>query len=219
MTELDDPRRPRPGIGSIAGVLLLLWCLSRPALAQGESACGDFRGGYGPFDYRTASLKDKEIVERHHFTPDVENLRRGESGPLGGDLSYTLRAFPNHPRALLSMMKLGEKAKTERPRGAAYTVECFFERGTRFTPDDGTVRLLYGIYLSKKGRKQEAIKQLEAAQELAGQNANIHYNLGLAYFDLKDYALAREYAKRAYELGFPLEGLKKKLQQVRQWQD
>lgn len=219
MTQSNPLIRPRPGSGAIAGAVLVLSCLCGPSLAQENAACGDFKSGYGPFDYRTASLKDKEIVERHHFTADVENLRRGESGTLGGDLSYTLRAFPNHPRALLSMMKLGEKAKTEQPRGAAYTVECFFERATRFAPDDGTARLLAGIYLSKKGRKQEAIKQLEIAQELAGQDANIHYNLGLAYFDLKNYEKALLHAQKAYALGFPLPGLRDKLKGAGKWRE
>lgn len=220
MGEAELTRRRSQGIGSIAGVLMLFWGICGPALAQGNPECGDLRGGYGPFDYRTASQKNREIVERFHFTPDVENLRRGESTVnIAGDLNYTLRAFPNHPRALLSMMKLGEKAKTERPRGALYTVECYFERATRFAPDDGTVRVLYGIYLSKKGRKDEAIKQLEAARELVGEDANIHYNIGLAYYDLKDYEKALLHAQTAYRLGFPLPGLRDKLKKAGKWRD
>jgi tetratricopeptide (TPR) repeat protein len=76
---------------------------------------------------------------------------------------------------------------------------------------------VYGHYLIDRGDAAGARKQLELAREKARDDANLSYNLGLAYFDLKDYALAREYAKRAYELGFPLEGLKKKLQQAGQW--
>jgi hypothetical protein len=36
---------------------------------------------------------------------------------------------------------------------------------------------------------------------------------------LLDTARARDHATRAYELGFPLDGLKRKLKQVKQWKD
>ena len=50
------------------------------------------------------------------------------------------------------------------------------------------------------------------ALKLDQGNANIHYNLGLVYLDLKDYPKAREHAQRAYELGFALTGLRKRLE-------
>ena len=49
-------------------------------------------------------------------------------------------------------------------------------------------------------------------------NANVHYNLGLLYFDQKDYPKARAAAQRAYELGFALPGLKKMLESAGQWE-
>src|SRR6185369_7527476 len=63
--------------------------------AEPYSPCGPLLGlGFGPFDYRTASEKEKDVVESHHFTPDVASLRSGSTSSLGGDLDYTLRAFP-----------------------------------------------------------------------------------------------------------------------------
>ncbi len=193
--------------------------VSRAAGAQGM-ACGDLQNAYGPYDYRTATEFQKHLVEGAHFTPEVESLKgaRG-SATVGGDIDYTLRAFPNHPRALLAMKRLGEREKKLKVRGANYPVECYFDRAVRFAPDDPAVRIVFGHYLIDKGDAAGARKQLELAREKARDNANLSYNLGLAYVDLKDYPLAREYAKRAYELGFPLEGLKKKLQQAGQWQD
>jgi len=117
------------------------------------------------------------------------------------------------------MMRLGDKEKTERPRGARFTVACYFARGVRFAPDDGAVRVLYGIYLSRNGKKSEAVEQLQAAQELVGDDPNLHYNLGLAYFDLKDYDKALLHAQKAYELGFPLPGLRDKLKKAGKWRD
>lgn len=182
--------------------------------------CGPIdTGGYGPFDYRTATAQQKLLVEGAHFRRETELLQVRKGRRLGGDIDYTLRAFPNHPRALLAMVKLGEKDKTERPHGALFTLSCYFERAIRFTPDDPAVRVVFAHYLINKGDKAGARTQLELVQEKVGDDPNLSYNAGLAYFDLKDYARAREHAKRAYELGFPLQGLKNKLQQVKQWQD
>jgi len=199
--------------------ILVLSCGSGAIYGQETPDCFDFTVGHGPFDYRTAPAKEKQVVEGAHFTRDVEALRRGSTGPVGGDIAYTLRAFPNHPRALYAMMKLGEKLKTERPRGSLFTVACYFARAVRWAPDDGSVRILYGIYLLRNGQRSAAVEQLKAAQELVGDNPNLHYNLGLAYFDLKDYDKALLHAKKAYELGFSLPGLRDKLKQVGKWTD
>jgi tetratricopeptide (TPR) repeat protein len=150
----------------------------------------------------------------------VEALRRGTtSNRAARDIDYTLRAFPNNPRALFAMMRLAEREKTEKPVGSRYTVSCWFDRALRFAPDDGAVRVVLGIYLSKNGKKDEAIKQLEIAQKLVGDDPNLHYNLGLTYFDLKEYDKSLEHAHAAYRLGFPLPGLREKLQKAGKWRD
>lgn len=201
-------------------VAAVLGSLPPPALAQGLDACGSLKNAFGPFDYRTVSESNRELVEGAHFTPGVESLSRPINNRyLGGDIDYTLRAFPNHPRALLAMKRLAERERKEKPRGASYPLQCYFERAIRFTPDDPAVRVIFAHYLIDRGDQAGARKQLELVQDKARDDPNLSYNLGLAYFDLKEYGLAREHAKRAYELGFPLQGLKKKLQQVKQWQD
>jgi hypothetical protein len=39
----------------------------------------------------------------------------------------------------------------------------------------------------------------------------LNYNIGLLYFDMGDYAKAVEHARVAYNAGYPLVGLRKKL--------
>ena len=114
-----------------------------------DYVCGPIQNAYGPFDYR--SDKDKlQIVEQYHLTPQVVNLVAPRSaGRIGGDLDYTLRAFPNHHVALMAMVRLGEKERTTRPAGATYNVECYFQRSLRFRNDDAIVRIVYASYLSK----------------------------------------------------------------------
>ena len=108
---------------------VLAGCLSLAyaplALAQTDNAarCGDpFKGGFGPFDYRTARKEDLKIVENAHFTPRIEQLQPGER-VLSGDLSYTLNVFPNHHRALMAITRLSEREKTQKPDKSHHTID------------------------------------------------------------------------------------------------
>ena len=203
---------------------LLVWlCFSVLAVsADAFDECGELQNAYGPFDYRSASAQVKNTVEGTHFLPYTERLQKGHTGSVGAEIDYTLRAFPNHPRALMAMMKLGIKEKTEMPYGASWSVSCYFDRAVRFAPDDPAVHTIYGIYFVKKGDRQAARHELEMAEAAIrgmGGDANLSYNLGLTYFDLNDYDKALEQAKAAYALGFPLPGLRDKLKRANKWVD
>lgn len=179
--------------------------------------CGPLENAFGPFDYRTAAPRDKRLVEGAHFTPEVETLRRGSRGYLGGDIDYTLRVFPNHPRALMAMVRLAELKRTTRPAGARYTAECYFDRAIRFTPDDPMVRVLYGIYLAKARRTKEAEEQLSQAEQLGGSDPQVIYDIGIGHLELKDYAKALAFAKKADAMGIRVTGLRDRLQREGQW--
>jgi len=182
----------------------------------GDFACGQLTSSYGPFDYR--SEKDKlGIVEKVHLTPDVLNLVRGATGEIGGDLNYTLHTFPNHHLALMAMVRLGEKQKKSIPRGARYSVECYLYRAAKFRQDDSVVKIIYASYLVKNGRFNEAKKYLDEVEELGEENSNVYYNMGLIFLDIKDYDKALLYAHRAYKLGFPLPGLRNRLERAGKW--
>lgn len=188
-------------------------------VSAGEVDCGPLTNHFGPFDYYTAPPADRRLVERPHFPPQVEQLRKGNTGPLGQDISYTLSVFPNHPRALFSMSKLAIREKTNKPRDSTYSIDCWFDRAIRFRPNDSNVRMIYGIYLQTTGKSKEAAQQFNKSAEFGGDNGNLFYNLGLSYFDLKDYEKALEYAHRAHYLGFQLPGLKNKLVRVGKWRE
>ena len=158
------------------------------------------------------------LVERFHFTSTVERLKHGvQSGAIGGDIDYTLRAFPNHYRALVAMMNLRFKERKDPPKGARWGVECYFDRAFRFSPDDGTVHTIYGIYMMRLGKNADAIAQFDIAAKLGDDSGNLHYNAGLAYFELGDYDKALTHAKKAYDLGFDLPGLRDKLKKAGKW--
>jgi len=191
------------------------------AFAQAE-VCGELppKSQFGPFDYRDPDPRRIKVMSEiggTHFTPDIENLVRGKTASLGADIGFMLEHFPNHHRALASMGRLSVREKADKPRGAKYPAECYFDRAIRFRPDDATVRLLYAKFLADWGKNGKAVEQLEEAARLEPDNANVAYNLGLALFELKRYDEAAEQAKKAYAAGFPFPGLRNKLQSVGKW--
>jgi len=205
-------------------VATVVFLAASPIACQTVENCGnagDVPGAYGPFDYRTATRDQKYLVEitGGHFTPSVEALKSGTTGTLSGELNYTLNAFPNHPRALMAMIRLGQREKTAKPLGSRHTIECWVERAIEFRPDDVNVRQIRGVYYSTQRKYKLAVADFEFVVEEQPGNANAHYNLGLAYFETGDYDRALTEAHRASALGFPLQGLQDKLKAKGKWQE
>lgn len=195
-------------------------CATLPARAQTGNACGPIynTGHYGPYDYRT-DRQQLGVVEKFHFAPQVEALIRGMSGPLAGELNYVLKAAPNHHRALVSLMRLAQRQKLPHLADMDYSVECYFERGARFRPDDTVVRSLYAQYLGSLGRKSEAAAHLELALQHAGDNPFTHYNIGLVFFEIGAFDRALQQAHKAREMGLPKPELENQLRKANQWKE
>jgi hypothetical protein len=200
---------------------LLALCAGNDLHAAQVNFCGELDNAYGPFDIRKRAEYPPRytIVEHAHFTAEVENGVKGHSGTLGGDLDYTLRAIPNHHRALATLASVALRDHAVEINGMQYPVECWFNRALRFTPDDGAVYATYGSYLYSLGQIDRASQIFRQGLNYEPDNITLNYNLGLVYFKQQDYAKARTYAKKAYAAGYPLPGLKNKLIEVHQWDD
>lgn len=203
-------------------VLVSLIVASSQVVAQtSEEACGDpFKSWFGPFDYRAAPRAALSNVETHHFTPQVEQLRRGVTTgheDMGKDIAYVLGVFPNHHRALLTMMRMAEKDGNDQPRAMDRPVECYFYRALLYAKDDTVARLMYALWLRKKSRAEESLAHTRAAEEFAKDNPLTHYNVGISYFELGKYELAAAAARRALELGVTQPDLINRLKGVNQW--
>jgi len=171
--------------------------------------------GYGPYDYTNPEHRGKSLslVEGSHFTKEVESLIKGNRGSIAADLDYTLRAFPNHHRALYAMMRY--QLKLSRPVFAPS--ECYFQRAMSFSPSDYRVMQLYANYLVKKKQPKMAISVYKRALSIPRAPAIINYSLGLLYFDMKLFDEAVEQAEIAYEGGVKKMKLAKKLKQINRW--
>ncbi|MFO1252837.1 MAG: tetratricopeptide repeat protein [Inhella sp.] len=193
-------------------VFVLLSVQLSLAAAQVSWNCGPLENGYGPYDYRKERTGKLPIVDGAHFTPEVETLIRGHTAVHpGGDIDYTLRASPNHHRALAAMARLTERGDGIQPRNMRYSADCWFLRGIRFAADDPVVRLLYAQHLMRVKRPADAIKQLQGLEALQPPEALTWINLALLYAELGRFEEARNCAERARTLGLEREALTARL--------
>lgn len=197
----------------------LLWgllFLTLPGIGRAvlPPECGTLDNAYGPYDYTNYEdfTQRLEIVEINHFTQDVFMLKnagpRHLESPPGGGIDYTLRAFPNHHRALDALARLAIRDKTKRPADMRLNVDCYYLRALEFAPKDPMVPMIYGSYMYRTQQYKEALEWYQRAESLGPPNSELFYNLGLVHVKLNNIEKAREYAKKAYDLGYPLPWLK-----------
>jgi len=174
------------------------------------------------FDYRNITghnghngwlIRD---IFRAHIKPAIEAMytRNGQGigGSASGNLDYALKRIPNDPRSLKAIIDYYFIIKTK-PRHShlVRAPECYLKKAMMFVPGDPVPIFLYGYYMFKKNRYKLAIKWYKRGLEKEPESSEGNYNLGLLYFNIKQYNYAKHYAEIAYKLGFPLPGLKNKL--------
>lgn len=211
--------------------LLLVSALGWPGMAAAQApavpgaerpnGCGIIYTGkhYGPYDYRIERYRALQKVEDFHFTPEIEAGIRGKNGAIGGDINYTLKAAPNHHRALVTLTRLTQRAKADQLEGMEWPIECYYDRALRYMPDDTTVRMLYAQFLHGRKRTADAVRQLDLAQEMAADNPFTHYNLGLVYFEVGQFEKSLAQAHKALSYGFPRQDLVERLKAKGVWKD
>lgn len=196
--------------------------------AQTLAGCGGLANNFGPHDYRdwkdlppidpvTKEMSPLQLVEGAHFIDTCEALYKCKRGSIGTDIDYTLRAFPNHHRALVAMMRYGELTKKAQPPEARFTVDCYFRRAVVWRPEDAIARLLYANYLNENKRTADARLQLQEAAKHVGENAFTIYNLGMVALDLNEVDMAVDAARRSYGAGMKHPALRQRLQAMNRW--
>lgn len=193
-----------------------------PRVAMSE--CGLWTGFYGPIDYRSAAGPTRRRVESVHFDEYVpQYLAWANNKPfdryIAANFGYTLRAFPNHPTALLLMEQIGRRLRTDAIPGSYYPLECWYVRGLQAVPSDPMVRAHYGIYLAFRGRDEEARRNLDIGDRGLCWSRTMQYEIGLANLKLDAFELAQKNAMRAERMGLALPYLKKQLTDAGRWDD
>ena len=202
---------------------------SQMAVAQQDDSCdinSVMNNHFGPFDYfdqanheatKVRSEGNVGIVVKNHFTRPMLRLERGHNDfKIKKDLEYTLSALPNYPEALDLASRFEKKrADSEEFRlvqpALEFSAECYFKRAEFFSPQYAYTHLIWGIHLHRNGQYSEAVKQYGIAEKKGLKSAELYYNRGLTYVELKELKLAQADSNQAYDMGFPLSGLKNKI--------
>lgn len=167
-------------------------------------------------DYYQAQLNrnNQELlrnVEKHHLQQGIDRMNEGRFDNAVAEFDFILRYYPNHPRALLLMGELSRKM--DKP-GQAHE---YFAKALNLFPHNPATYSVYGIFLQRSGDLGGAIEQYSKALERNPNHSEVHYNIGLAYLESGEPEKAREHAVRAYELGYPLPGLRDQLSKAGHW--
>ncbi len=168
---------------------------------------------YGPYDYTNGSHRGEplSLVEQAHFTLAEDRLKPRRSGGIPamlGDINYTIRAFPNHHRALYAVVRYQlqpHKISLENK------VECYLQRAIGYKPQDGVLYMLTGIYNHRLERYDMALDNYLIAEKNLPESGELSYNIGLVYEAMGQRDNARDYALKAKALEYPLTGLYRKL--------
>jgi tetratricopeptide (TPR) repeat protein len=201
------------------------WAAPAPAAAANvapeEPACGDFMNlDDSIHDYRrresTPALSwSVADIKNNHYDPATKSMNQGVySRNVAADLHFMLRGWPNHYAALQARIRYDLRG------GHDYefpSTECYFARARKAFPDDVGLVILQGYYSWKKGDRPRARKLYEEALTLDPDSVDAHYNLGLVCAEMSDFDEAVKHAQVAYGAGYPLPGLRNKLERAGRW--
>jgi tetratricopeptide (TPR) repeat protein len=210
----------------VASIVLGVDLAQAAADTRGEPAsCGPMRQvdtAEGLMDYRlkdvSASVKKGvRDLDTYHTRPALELMRTGSLyRSVKADLDFSLRYSPNHHGALRALLQY------ERASGKAHdfpATECYFTWAQEFMPDDTDVWLMSGYLLWSKKDFTGAEAAYQRALTLKPDSADAHYNIGLLYAELRKFEQALEHAHAAYKAGYPLPGLRQKLERAGKWRE
>ena len=201
-------RRMGRGVGAAWILVAILQALSPAATAQ--QANNDY---YAPRPTQ-AERQLFNNVQGHHLAPGRAAMEKGEFPPALEHFEFILGYYPNHPQALFALSELCLKWKHPT---CDLKAEQWLQKAIERNPEAAQSYVVQAMHLHRKNKLDAAVKVYKRAIELAPNSVNAHYNLGLAYADLKQYDLANLHAQKSLALGANLPGLRARLEKVGKW--
>lgn len=164
------------------------------------------------------------FVHIHHYCAGLAYLGRArtESIPAvrdpilqsaNAEMTYTFTRIP-HSSPLYSTVAYN-LSQVHKAMGRTDDAIATVQRAIDAAPTDARGYIALALLYRDLKKLTLAREILEKGNEVSGdQSPELHYNLGLISFELRDYDAAQVYAAKAYEKGYPLPGLKQMLSKV-----
>lgn len=189
-------------------LVAVLACLGLSAV---DAQAPQLQEQHSYYDTRDAAVSRLRMVEEHHLGKGLDFMKIQSWHWAMEEWKFILRYFPNHPRALDMM------ATTAIKGNMLDLADAFFRKAMHDYPTTASTYVVFGIYLHKLKRYDDAIAAYSHALELDPASAEAHYNLGIVYVVTDEATLANRHAQAAYRLGHPLPGLREMLKRRGAW--
>lgn len=151
----------------------------------------------GPYNYyHLPSPPLLNNVEKLHYQQGVDKVNQHKMEYAWSEFAFILHYFPNHPQALEQISELGIKMK-QTDRAIKY-----FEQALKLYPDEAATYSIFGRFLTKIGKLDEAIHQHKQAISLNSNSPEFHYQLALAYRAQEKFAQFHREENLAFKLGY-----------------
>jgi len=160
----------------------------------------------------------------HHFCAGTAWLYRARMEDSAKDRDYQLTEARRETQFSL------DRSNRSAPQFAMVAIQmatAMYEHGngeeavkllldlSEFQPRNDILYSATAVYQGKLGRHADAkATLLKGDAALEGASAEIQYNLGLVSIELGELEDARKYAESAYKKGYPLPGLRAKLERL-----
>ena len=163
----------------------------------------------------------------HHYCNGIVWLARAQREPnpknkqfmltqARNEVTFTYAGLPKEsPLVAPTFFALGQICMEN---GDADCAVDYLQQAVKARPTDPSVYSALAVF----HRRQKDLNKardilLEGDKAVGGTSAEINYNLGLIYIELGNVDAAVVRAHRAYEQGYPLPGLRTKLQRMGKW--
>ena len=162
----------------------------------------------------------------HHYCYGLLQLSRGQqlTDPTKrnyvlhnavSEFDFSYRAFRGDPKTrtnpftALAAIHLG---LTYKAQGNLKEALRYVDEAIQIDPKLETAYGAKAVMQRQEGALDKAVETLQKGiASVDGDSAELNYFLGLTYFDLNEFDLAKQYSDKAYALGYPLPGLRNKL--------
>jgi tetratricopeptide (TPR) repeat protein len=175
------------------------------------------------------TLGEQTFDRLHHYCASMHFLNRARVDPDRTSRNFKLnRAWED---AEFTFTR-AESSSPIYPLLGITAAQVRFEMGKADEAEDilkGVIKALparpeayvtLAILYRKQHETQQALNTLaEANTATGGESAEIQYNLGLLNLEMGNVSSAVQNASKAYSMGYPLPGLKNKLQASGHWED
>jgi tetratricopeptide (TPR) repeat protein len=149
-------------------------------------------------------------------TEAQKNLKDSYLGQANTEMAYTYERIPESSPIYASVAV--NMARVTAAMGQTEEAVKIVEHAVSAHPDDPRPYIgLSVLYRDLKKLDQARDALLRGDTATGGNSAEIHYTLGLIYFELNDFDHSVEYAQKAYAKNYPLPGLQDKLRRAGHW--